>query len=143
MFPYMEDSRHSSGRGVPPFIWHAFDESKPFYIPSCGNLKVLPLPVEHGRDHAPVRRPYICMGFRMNDFSYISDASFISEDTRRKMDGTRILVLNSLRQRPHSSHFTFDQVSDIKFAIAKQLGKRICEVYCSATGSHLFYRFLA
>jgi phosphoribosyl 1,2-cyclic phosphodiesterase len=94
-----------------PFTWNVFDESKPFHIPSCGNVEVAPLPVQHGRDHAPVRRPYICMGFRIQDFSYIGDASFISEDTKKKVDGTRILVLDALRERPQPSHFNFDEVS--------------------------------
>jgi phosphoribosyl 1,2-cyclic phosphate phosphodiesterase len=110
MFAYLEDPRHSSGHGIAPFTWNVFDESKPFYIPSCGNIEVIPLPVQHGRDHAPVRRPYICMGFRIKDFSYISDVSFVSEDTRKKVNGTRILVLDALRERQQSSHFNFEQV---------------------------------
>lgn len=85
MFPYMLDSRHSSGSGVAPFSWNVFEASKPFHIPSCGNIEVIPLPVEHGRDHAPVRRPYICMGFRMKDFSYIGDLSCIPEDTKEEI----------------------------------------------------------
>jgi phosphoribosyl 1,2-cyclic phosphodiesterase len=110
MFPYLEDPRHSSGHGIAPFTWNHFDESVPFNIPSCGNIQVTPLRVQHGRDHAPVRQPYICMGFRINYFSYISDASFVPEDTRKKLDGTRVLVLDALRERPHPSHFNFDQV---------------------------------
>jgi len=110
MFAYLEDPRHSSGHGIAPFTWNLFDESKPFHIASCGDIKVMPLPVQHGRDHAPVRQPYISMGFRINDFSYISDASFIPEETRAKLDGTRILVLDALRERPHPSHFNFEEV---------------------------------
>ena len=110
MFAYLEDPRHSSGPGIAPFTWHVFDESKPFGISSCGNIEVTPLPVQHGRDHAPVRQPYISMGFRIADFSYISDVSFIPQDTREKLNGTRILVLDALRERRHSSHFNFDEV---------------------------------
>jgi phosphoribosyl 1,2-cyclic phosphate phosphodiesterase len=83
---------------------------EPFYVPSCGNIKVTPLPVQHGRDHAPVHQPYICMGFRLNDFSYIRDASFVSESTKKNLDGTRYLVLDALRERPHPSRFNFEQV---------------------------------
>jgi phosphoribosyl 1,2-cyclic phosphodiesterase len=111
MFAYLEDPRHSSGHGIAPFTWNLFDESKPFHITSCGDIQVIPLPVQHGRDHAPVRQPYICMGFRIRDFSYISDTSFIPEDTRAKLDGTRTLVLDALRERPHPSHFNFDEVA--------------------------------
>ena|SRR5436190_11462689 len=110
MFPYMLDSRHSSGNGAAPFNWNVFDATKPFYIPSCGNIEITPLPVEHGRDHAPVRRPYICFGFRVKGFSYIGDVSCVPEETKKKLDGTRILVLNALRERPHSAHFSFNEV---------------------------------
>jgi len=109
MFAYLEDPRHSSGHGIAPFTWKVFDPSNPFRIPSCGNIEVTPLPVEHGRDHAPVRQPYICMGFRLNDFSYISDASAVPEETKKKVDGTRVLVLDALRERPHPSHLNFEQ----------------------------------
>jgi len=109
MFAYLEDPRHSSGHGVAPFNWNVFDQLEPFYVPSCGDIKVTPLPVQHGRDHAPVRQPYICMGFRLNDFSYISDVSFVPESTKENVDGTRILALDALRERPHPSHFNFEQ----------------------------------
>lgn len=79
MFPYMEDSRHSSGSGIPPFSWHVFHESNPFLMPSCGNIEVMPLLVQHGRDHVPVRRPYTCIGFRIKDFSYICDSRRIKK----------------------------------------------------------------
>lgn len=110
MFPYLEDPRHSSGHGIAPFTWNLFDESNPFNIASCGNIEVWPLPVQHGRDHAPIRRPYYCLGFRINDFSYISDASFIPPETKSKVDGTRFLVLDALRENPHPSHFNFEAV---------------------------------
>jgi phosphoribosyl 1,2-cyclic phosphodiesterase len=113
MFPYLEDERHSLGHGVPPFTWHPFNESESFTLPSCGNIEVIPLPVQHGRDHAPIRQPYICMGFRIGDFSYLSDVSFVPEATRIKMEGTKILILNALRIRPQSAHFSFREVFPI------------------------------
>jgi phosphoribosyl 1,2-cyclic phosphate phosphodiesterase len=98
------------GHGVPPFTWHPFSGSEHFILPSCGNIEVIPLPVQHGRDHAPIRQPYTCTGFRIGDFSYLSDVSFVPEDTRRKMEGTRILILNALREKPQSAHFNFSEV---------------------------------
>jgi phosphoribosyl 1,2-cyclic phosphodiesterase len=115
------------GQGVPPFSWHAFNESESFFIPSCGDLEVLPLPVHHGRDHAPVRQPYTCIGFRIADFSYLSDVSFVPEDIKQKMEGTRILVLNALREKEQSAHFNFSQVLLIRVDLLT-LGKGICQV---------------
>lgn len=111
MFPYFEDSRHSRGQGVPPFEWHEFNWfNASFQVPSCGNIEVTPLPVRHGKDHSSVRQPYINVGFRIGDFSYIGDVSEVPETTIERIKGTRILVLNALRDTPQSAHFSFKEV---------------------------------
>jgi len=48
-------------------------------------------------------------GYRIGDFSYITDANFISDTEKEKLKGTRILVLNALRKTEHISHFSLDQ----------------------------------
>jgi phosphoribosyl 1,2-cyclic phosphate phosphodiesterase len=45
------------------------------------------------------------MGFRFKNFSYITDANFIPEETFEKLKGTEILVLNALQREFHVSHF--------------------------------------
>lgn len=45
-------------------------------------------------------------GYRVQDFTYITDANYISEIEIEKIKGTKILVLNALQQTPHLSHFT-------------------------------------
>ena len=55
-------------------------------------------------------RPYMCMGFRIGEISYISDASRIPEETKLKIEGSRVLILDALREKPHGSHFSFDEV---------------------------------
>ena len=52
----------------------------------------------------------MCMGFRIGDLSYISDASSIPEETKRKIEGSKILILDALRETPHASHFSFQEV---------------------------------
>jgi phosphoribosyl 1,2-cyclic phosphate phosphodiesterase len=48
-------------------------------------------------------------GFRIGNFTYITDANFISEEEKKKITGSEILVLNALRMQPHPSHFTVDE----------------------------------
>jgi len=112
MFPYMIDAKAATGGGdIPSFIWYPFEPSEPFHIPSCGNISVTPLPVEHGMYFSEEpSRPYMCMGFRIGEISYISDASRISDETKSKIEGSRILILDALREKPHGSHFSFDEV---------------------------------
>lgn len=69
-----------------------------------------PLPVQHL--HMPV------LGFRINDFSYITDANFIPEETLKKLEGTKILALNALQREKHVSHFNLEQAIEI----AKRIG---------------------
>ncbi len=64
-------------------------------------LTVTPIPVLHYK--LPV------FGFRIGDFSYITDANFIPEESMKLLEGTETLVLNALQIAPHISHFTLDQ----------------------------------
>jgi len=100
MFPYMIDSKAATGGGdIPSFEWHTFNPSEPFNIPSCGDISVTPLPVEHGMYFSDgPSRPYMCMGFRIGALS------------KSKIEGSRVLILDVLRETPHGSHFSFDEV---------------------------------
>lgn len=64
-------------------------------------MKILPIEVLH--DKLPV------LGFRIQDFTYITDANFIDKEAFRMIKGTRILVINALQKKQHPSHFTLDQ----------------------------------
>jgi phosphoribosyl 1,2-cyclic phosphate phosphodiesterase len=47
--------------------------------------------------------------FRIDNFTYITDANFISEAEREKIIGTEVLVINALRIEKHISHFTLEE----------------------------------
>jgi phosphoribosyl 1,2-cyclic phosphate phosphodiesterase len=49
------------------------------------------------------------LGFRIGDFTYITDAKTISDSEKEKIKGTKILVINALQKQTHISHFTFDE----------------------------------
>ncbi len=83
--------------GLPRLDVHAITEN-PFAI---NNITITPLPVLHLK--LPV------MGFRVGNFSYITDASFIPEATYEKLKGTKILVLNALQREKHISHFNLTE----------------------------------
>jgi phosphoribosyl 1,2-cyclic phosphate phosphodiesterase len=78
----------------------------PFYI---GEMEIMPIEVRHL--HLAV------LGFRIGDFTYITDANFISEDEKQKIFGTKVLVLNALRTIPHISHFSLSEA----ISLAKEL----------------------
>jgi phosphoribosyl 1,2-cyclic phosphate phosphodiesterase len=61
-------------------------------------LQLLPLRVLHHKMEV--------FGFRIGDFSYITDANYIPPEEKEKIKGSKVVVLNALRQEPHISHFT-------------------------------------
>jgi phosphoribosyl 1,2-cyclic phosphate phosphodiesterase len=88
--------RTQEGGGKPRLVLH--DVSAPFRV---GNADIVPLPVMHGE--VPI------LGFRIGALSYITDASFIPEETYRLLEGTEVLVLNALRPDRHPTHFSLPE----------------------------------
>jgi phosphoribosyl 1,2-cyclic phosphate phosphodiesterase len=71
---------------------------------ACG-VRFIPLPVKHFK--LPV------LGFRVNDFCYITDANQIPDSTYEKMRGTKVLVLNALQREKHISHFNLAEALEV------------------------------
>ena len=91
-FPYaFADVRYP---GIPELNLHNIDK-EPFTI---GDITLTPIHVWHMK--MPV------LGFRVGDFTYITDANRIDEDEKEKIRGSRQIVLNALRHEKHLSHFS-------------------------------------
>lgn len=87
-----------------------------FKYPGIPEINLLPLRNEpitiHTIDFLPIEVMHYKLpvfGFRIKDFTYITDANFISETEKEKIKGSKVLVLNALRREPHISHFTIDE----------------------------------
>jgi len=87
--------------GIPQLQLHELDGSN-F---SIQGVEVTPLPVKHM--HLPV------LGFRIGNFSYITDANFIPDESLEKLRGTRVLVLNALQREKHISHFNLAEAVEM------------------------------
>ena len=48
-------------------------------------------------------------GYRIGDFAYLTDVKTIDPEELKKLEGTRVLVINALRIEPHHSHFNLDE----------------------------------
>lgn len=53
------------------------------------------------------------MGYRVGNFTYITDAKTISETEKNKIKGSKVIVLNALRNTEHISHFTLQEALDL------------------------------
>ena len=87
--------------GTPEIQLHTIGEDS-FFI---NDIKIEPIKVMHHR--MPV------LGFRIGDFTYITDANYIEQSELEKIKGSKVLVLNALRKEKHLSHFTLQEALDI------------------------------
>lgn len=87
--------------GVPRIKTYAID-NEPFTIE---NTTLIPIEVMHYK--LPV------FGYRIKDFTYITDANYISAEEMKKIKGTKVLVMNALQQEDHISHFKLSQAIDL------------------------------
>ena len=87
--------------GVPQANLHIIDNNA-FQV---NDVDILPIEVLHYK--LPV------FGFRIADFTYITDANYISEAEKEKIKGSKVLVLNALRREAHISHFTLEEAIDL------------------------------
>jgi phosphoribosyl 1,2-cyclic phosphate phosphodiesterase len=92
--------------GIPDINLHQIT-LQPF---SVHGINFIPIEVMHYK--LPI------LGFRIGDFTYITDAKTISEQEKKKIRGTKTLVINALQIEKHISHFTFTEA----IAFAKEIG---------------------
>nr|WP_299418157.1 MBL fold metallo-hydrolase [uncultured Emticicia sp.] len=64
-------------------------------------------PIEVLHHHLPV------LGFRIQDFTYITDVNSISDQELEKVYGSKVLVLGALQRLKHISHFTLDEAIEV------------------------------
>lgn len=70
------------------------------------DLNITPLPYKHGGIEV--------LGFRVNDFSYMTDVKEIPPSTKEKVKGSKVLVLSGLRWGPeHPTHLTIPEAIEI------------------------------
>ena len=94
IFPYAF-SEVPTGVFVPRFDLR----DAPKVLESCG-LTIRIFEVQHGQ--VP------CLGIRVNDFAYITDVNFISDEVKLLLQNLDTLVIDAVRHEPHPNHFHFE-----------------------------------
>jgi phosphoribosyl 1,2-cyclic phosphate phosphodiesterase len=99
-FHYIFDGVMRQGGGVAKIDAHEIRH--PLTIKG---VHVVPVPVWHG--DMPV------LGFRFGDFAYLTDCNRIDEASLALVEGVETLVIDALRERPHSTHFSVAQALEV------------------------------
>ena len=95
--------------GVPAIQLHEIHKHEPLRI---GDIDIMPIEVMH--HDLPI------LGYRMGGLTYITDMKTINDEEMPYLEGTDVLVVNALREKPHHSHQTVaDAVS-----FARRVGAR-------------------
>ena len=108
MFSYVFAPPRQPGGGLPQL--RLFQIAGSF---SMGGAEIVPIPLFHGR--LPV------LGFRIGSFAYLTDCNRIPDESWPLLTdngGVRVVILDALRERPHSTHFSVSEA----VAVVARLG---------------------
>ena len=107
MLPYcFAENRYP---GVTAIQLHEIHKHEPLRI---GDIDIMPIEVMH--HDLPI------LGYRFGNLTYITDMKTISDEELPYIEGTDVLIVNALREKPHHSHQT---VADaVRFA--RRVGAR-------------------
>jgi phosphoribosyl 1,2-cyclic phosphate phosphodiesterase len=109
------------------------ESSKPYLIPNIINepleiksgLKITPVPVFHGKN--------LIYGYRINDFAYITDVSYIPESSLQLLEGLNSLMIDALRFGTHQTHLSIEEAILISEKI------KPLKTYFTHMGHHIDY----
>jgi phosphoribosyl 1,2-cyclic phosphate phosphodiesterase len=100
IFGYVFERPAQRGGGLPEIS--LFHIGGPFTL---GSLDIVPVRVLHGA--LPV------LGFRIGSFAYLTDCNAIPDESWPLLHGVRTIILDALRHRPHSTHFSVAEAVDV------------------------------
>lgn len=99
MFSYIFEPPKQLGGGLPQLSLFAIGGAF-----SLGGAVVVPVPLFHGT--LPI------LGFRIGAFAYLTDCNRIPEASWPLLEGVRTVIIDALRHKPHSTHFSVSEAID-------------------------------
>lgn len=89
------------GGGKPRLELNIIDRN-PFQL---GEIDILPIPVWHGA--LDIR------AYRLDNIAYVTDCNVIPEESMKHLMDLDLLIVDALRYKPHSTHFSIDQALEV------------------------------
>ena len=93
--------------GIPKINLHSIAGDESFFI---NGVEIIPIKVMHYKMEV--------LGFRIKDFTYITDANYIPPQELEKIKRSKAIVLNALRHQEHVSHYTLSEAVQV----AREIG---------------------
>lgn len=92
------ENKYPGAPGVQTFI---VNNNESFKI---AGIEIIPIEANHANLQV--------FGYRVEDFVYLTDVKTINGSEIEKLKGTKVLVVNALREEPHHSHFSLQDALD-------------------------------
>lgn len=105
---------------------YAFEEEKYPGVPQINLHPITNHPFGYNNDTIiPIDAMHATMpvfGFRIGDFSYLTDANQIAPEELEKMRGSKVIIINALRKEKHHSHFHLQEAVELLQYLKPQRG---------------------
>ncbi len=95
--------------GIPRLKLHEVETDQVFTV---AGIEIIPISVMHYK--LPV------FGYRIGDFTYITDAKTIDDKNIEKIRGSKIVVINALQKESHISHLTYEEAVNLARVIGAE-----------------------
>lgn len=103
-YPYIfKPAAKNEGGGVPQIDLHEFHSSKKSL--DIAGVKVIPIALGHGKNE--------CIGYRFDSVAYVTDCSYIPEESLQRLENLECLVLDCLRIAPHKTHLNLERALEV------------------------------
>lgn len=104
-FAYAFETHAPKGGGVPQLqLWTLAGGAL-----MIGRQEIVPVPVRHGHR--------MILGFRFGRFAYLTDCNDVPATSLALLNDLDVLVIDALRHRPHSTHFTVTEALGVAAAV--------------------------
>lgn len=100
---------HTHPGAVPQLAFHRVG-LEPFEILGA---TVVPIRMQHGRR-------FEVLGFRFGNVAYCTDTNSISAESKERLQGLDVLILDALRPRGHATHFSLEEAIGVSQELAPQ-----------------------
>ena len=100
MFPYIFNETIQLGGGKPELIPYPVEDEFELF-----GIRILPIKALHGKLEI--------LGYRIDNVAYLTDCSFIPDESMEKLRSLKLLILGALRYRKHPTHFSLDEACKV------------------------------
>lgn len=102
-FKYIFTPGAQEGGGIPLLDLHAIGQDARQV--EIAGLRVEPVRLMHGSKES--------LGYKFDGVAYLTDCSYIPDQSLEKVKGIDVLVIDCLREKPHGTHFNLDQALEV------------------------------